>query len=59
MNDDEFYSPEIGEQLGKFQPYLQFKTSRGWMESGLITGTMSESFVGFYRVTPMYFFIGG
>jgi len=42
--------PIVGERLEKYQPGLQFfDTRHGWQSSGVVTATMRDSFVGFYR----------
>lgn len=48
---EEYYYPENGEQLGKYQPHLEFKKDNGeWVGSGVVTSAMSEAFKGCYRV---------
>lgn len=52
---EEYYYPENGEQLGKYQPYLEFKLENGdWVESAVISSLMRESFAGLYRVNKKF-----
>jgi hypothetical protein len=49
--EQKYYYPKVGEQLGCYQPNLEYKNDNGeWVESGILTCTMSERFVGLYRV---------
>lgn len=47
----EYYYPKLGEELGPHQPNLEYKQTNGtWVESGLISGRLTSSFIGHYRV---------
>jgi hypothetical protein len=49
--EQKYYYPKVGEQLGKYQPNLEYKTDDDeWIESGVITYTLSEKFKNRYRV---------
>lgn len=51
MSDMLIYYPKDGEQLGKYQPYLEFQNDDGeWVASGVITATFRESSSLKYRV---------
>ena len=41
--------PQEGADLSRHQPGLQFYDGKKWVESGLISGHQSESFLGLYR----------
>lgn len=50
-NTDGIYYPKEGEQLGDYQPHLEFKNDKGeWVESGVITATYREASNLKYRV---------
>ncbi len=47
---EEWNYPAIGDRLEKYQPGLQFfHTEHGWVPSGVVTATMKDNLVGFYR----------
>lgn len=49
--DGKYVYPQVGEQLGDFQPGLEFYDyqSKKWVKAGIISGRCSENFRGFYR----------
>jgi hypothetical protein len=40
---------ELGEELGKSQPNLEFKDGDTWKPSALISGRLTRSMLGLYR----------
>ena len=47
----DYYYPKIGEELGDYQPNLEFRNDDGtWVQSGLNFGRMRYDVLGFYRV---------
>ena len=46
----EWEYPALGDKLEQYQPGLQFRNDDGeWVESGVITATMSQNLKGQYR----------
>jgi hypothetical protein len=49
--DSNIYYPKDGEQLGQYQPHLEYLNDKGeWVESGVITATHRENSKLKYRV---------
>ena len=48
----EYSYPEVGERLDGHQPRLEFYNEKAgkWVNSGVVTKTMHQDDVGFYRV---------
>lgn len=53
--EDQYYYPQNGEQLGDYQPHLEYKQDNGdWVQSGVTTSLMREAFSGCYRVHKQF-----